>query len=324
MGVRGLRQWLQIRAPPTLSDWKLYEGTKVGIDILPFLYNAKKQNKCIVTAVAILIEFIRSKGIEPIAFFDGKPPSEKKEVVKERAEGRLTIQKEMDVLLKDLEDGPDRLLVEHEIEKLQTRSPTISFGERYLIKKFLYTMGVRYVNSSGEADPLLAFWSQQKVLSAVLSTDMDMIARGVNNLIMPNEDGQWVTYSLSRILTAISLSFIQFRNLCVLMGTDYTSRVRTIPVRTAYQAIQSTTSLQEAWRGLRQKDTDLPALQQAVLLLDSSDLKVEKVLSEKEMTRWLSPLSPLNPEEFNIIKTTYFPSLHTEFLMPPTAVTAAP
>jgi 5'-3' exonuclease len=324
MGVRGLRQWLQIRAPPTPPDWKQFEGTKVGIDILPFLYNAKKQNKCIITAVASLIEFIRSKAMEPIVFFDGKPPSEKKEVVKERAEGRLTIQKEMDVLTKDLVDGPDRLLVEHEIEKLQTRNPTVSYGERSIVKQFLYTVGVRQVNASGESDPLLAYLSATKGISAVLSSDMDMIARGIEHLIMPNEDGMWVEYTLSKILSTIVLSIQQFRNLCVLMGTDYTGRVRTIPVRTAYQAILSTTSLEEAWHGLRQRDTDLPALQQAVRMLEGADLTLERLLSEKEMTRWLAPISPAEPTEFRTIQATYFPSLHTEFLMPPTVVTATP
>jgi hypothetical protein len=70
MGIRGLRQWLQIRSPPVAVNWIQFEGTSIGIDILPFLYNAKKQSQCIITAVATMIDMIRSKKIEPIVFFD--------------------------------------------------------------------------------------------------------------------------------------------------------------------------------------------------------------------------------------------------------------
>ena len=120
MGVRGLKQWLRIQSPPTLPNWTLFKNTRVGIDILPFLYNAKKQDQCIVTAIAKMVEFFRSKEIEPIFFFDGKPPSEKKEVVKERAEERTNVSNQLQILTNELTDGPDKELVEHEMKRLNS------------------------------------------------------------------------------------------------------------------------------------------------------------------------------------------------------------
>jgi flap endonuclease-1 len=307
MGIRGLRQWLQFQSPPTPPKWETFKGTKIGVDILPFLYNAKKQNKCIVTTIAIMVQFLRSKQIEPIMFFDGKPPSEKKEVVKERSDDRSSVRKEMDILTKDLTNGPDDAIVKHEIQRLQATNPTVSYAERDTIKKFLYTMGVRFVNAHGESDPLLAYWSKTGVLSAILSPDMDMIARGVEHLIMVNEDEKWVDYTGSTILSDISLTLPQFQNMCVLMGTDYTNRVRTIPVRTAYNAIQSTATLEEAWTGLRQKVTDLPALQRAVRMLDGADATLDTLLNEREQAKWLAPAPTIEPAEFKVFKETYFP-----------------
>jgi 5'-3' exonuclease len=305
MGIRGLKQWLQIQSPPTTPSWIDFQRTTVGIDILPFLYNAKKKNECIVAQIATIIEFFRSKQMEPIFFFDGKPPVEKKDVVKERTEGRALVTKEIDILTKDLVDGPDKVLVQHEIQKLQATNPTVTYIERDLIKNFLYTVGVRYVNALGEADPLLAFWSKTNVLSAVVSTDMDMLARGIEHLIMPNEDGDWVEYSLSNILKDISLRFSQFQDLCVLMGTDYTKNVRTIPVRTAYSAIRSAFTLKDAWSGLRQKESDLPLLERAKILLEGTNDTITSLLNEKEMNRWLAPGPAVESEAFKLYQTKY-------------------
>jgi 5'-3' exonuclease len=317
MGVRGLKQWLQIQSPPTVPDWIRFQKTKVGIDILPFLYNAKKQDQCIVTAIAKMVEFFRSKQIEPIFFFDGKPPSEKKEVVKERAEARQQLQ----ILTIELIDGPDKELVEHEIQRLQRSSPTVSYAERDLIKKFLYTMGVQFVNASGEADPLLAYLSKIKVLSAVVSTDMDMIPRGVEHLLMPNELGDWVNYTLSTILSNISITLPQFINLCVLMGTDYTKGVRYISSRTAYHAIQRSESFREAWLGLGQKETDLSSLNRAKELLEGTTDTLEILLTDKELTKWKSYKPSIEADEFPTFQSKYFPHLRTEFLQTPIAVT---
>jgi 5'-3' exonuclease len=317
MGVRGLKQWLQIQSTPISPDWILFQKTKVGIDSLPFLYNAKKQDQCIVTAIAKMVEFFRSKQMEPIFFFDGKPPSEKKEVVKERAEARHQLQ----ILTDELTDGPDKELVEHEIKRLQRSSPTVSYAERDLIKKFLYTMGVQFVNASGEADPLLAYLSKTKVLSAVVSTDMDMIPRGVEHLLMPNELGDWVKYTLSTILSDIHLTFPQFINLCILMGTDYTKGIRYISSRTAYYTIKRSGSLQEAWIGLGQKETDLSSLNRAKELLEGTTDTLEVLLTDKELTKWKSSKSSIEPDEFHTFQSKYFPHLRTEFLQTPIAVT---
>lgn len=317
MGVRGLKQWLQIQSPPISPDWILFQKTRVGIDILPFLYNAKKQDQCIVTAIAKMVEFFRSKEIEPIFFFDGKPPSEKKEVVKERAEARQQLQ----ILTIELIDGPDKELVEYEIKRLQQSSPTVSYAERDLIKKFLYTMGVQFVNASGEADPLLAYLSKTKTISAVVSTDMDMIPRGVEHLLMPNELGDWVKYTLSTILSDIRLTVPQFLNLCILMGTDYTKGVRYISSRTAYHAIQRSESLREAWIGLRQNESDLSSLNRAKELLEGTADTLEVLLTDKELIKWKSSKCSIEPDEFLTFQSKYFSELRTEFLQTPIAMT---
>jgi 5'-3' exonuclease len=128
---------------------------------------------------------------------------------------------------------------------------------------------VLFIEAPEESDPLLAYGSIHNFFSAVLSTDMDMLARGVKHLIMMNDSGSWIIYTLDTILLKIGLSFEQFQHMCILMGTDYTATLPLIPARMAYTIVQSTKTLKEAWEDLRQSDIHVPALLRAKELLST-------------------------------------------------------
>ena len=321
MGVRGLKAWLEVNCPATPVNWNQFKNTKIGVDILPFLYHAKAKGECIITMVAKLVNLLRSHGSEPILFFDGKPPSEKTGVVKERATARNTALTELEVLTKELEDGPDRAIVELEIEKLQRKNPNVTYAERDLVKKFLYTIGVRYVNAKGESDPLLAYWTNSKILSAVISPDMDLLPRGIEHLILKNEAGDWVQYTQTDILRSVRLTMHQFQMMCVLLGTDYTTTVRTIPVRTAYSAVKDKSSLAEIWSALRQKESDISFLESALLLLQGTSNTLETLLNANEIIKWNAPNPSIEPEEFLKFKMNHFPlELEFHFLQSPVTI----
>ena len=235
MGIHGLQQWLRWKGGFSPLNWSSYKETTVGIDILPFLYKAKGKKLCLVTYVTELIEFLAEYSITPVVIFDGKPPIEKKDTIKERQECDIHI----------------------------------TFEERDLVKECLTTLKVLYIDAPEESDPLLAYGSIHNLFSAVLSTDMDMLARGVKHLIMMNDSGSWIIYTLDTILLKIGLSFEQFQHMCVLMGTDYTATLPLIPARTAYVIVQSTTTLRDAWEHLRQSNTHIPALVRAKEILST-------------------------------------------------------
>jgi 5'-3' exonuclease len=235
MGIRGLQQWLRWKGGFTPLNWSSYKETTVGIDILPFLYKAKGKKLCLVTYVTELITFLADLSITPVILFDGKPPIEKKDTIKERQDCDIHI----------------------------------TFEERDLVKDCLSTLNVLFIEAPEESDPLLAYGSIHNLFSAVLSTDMDMLARGIKHLIMMNDSGSWIEYTLDTILLKIGLSFEQFQHMCVLMGTDYTATLPLIPARMAYTIVQSTKTLKEAWEDLRQSETHLLALLRAKELLST-------------------------------------------------------
>jgi len=83
--------------------------------------------------------------------------------------------------------------------------------------------GVSYIEAEGEADELCARLVQKKFAYACLSEDMDMFVYGcprvLRYLSLINETV--ILYSLDKILKDLKLSFEEFKEICILSGTDY-------------------------------------------------------------------------------------------------------
>jgi len=99
----------------------------------------------------------------------------------------------------------------------------------------------------------------------------------------------------------------QFQMMCVLLGTDYTTTVRPVPVRTAYSAVKDNSSLADIWSALRQKESDVPFLESALLLLQGTTNTLETLLNANEIIKWNAPNPTIEPEEFLKFKMNHFP-----------------
>jgi len=219
MGIRGLSRFLKQRAPsaytavspsPKIERW--------GIDCSCIMYRARAASLQPATVLAGLIVKLRGLGVEPIVIFDGKPPAVKATTLEERRAHRQTIQKEI--------DGLDPTVDSIQITSLQRQIPTVSAADKDTVKQMLYAAGVLFLNASGEADDLLAALYKKGDITAVLSTDMDMLPRGIGRLILTESaDASTLTcIHLDRILRILSITYDQFVAACVLMGSDYSER----------------------------------------------------------------------------------------------------
>ena len=98
--------------------------------------------------------------------------------------------------------------------------------ERYhieIIKKLITAFGESYIDAEGEADQLCSKLVIKKIAYACLSEDMDLFLYGcprvLRYLSLLNES--MVLYNLSEILKELEISLNDFRQICVLSGTDY-------------------------------------------------------------------------------------------------------
>ncbi len=124
--------------------------------------------------------------------------------------------------------------VEEIIEKKEVSerlSTTIVSNDIYYFKALLDFYGISYVEAYGEADGMLAQLCNEGVIDAVISDDSDLLAFGCNRLIR-NFDvhkDEVLEYRFENILENLDLSYSEFLDMCILMGTDFNERLRKTP-----------------------------------------------------------------------------------------------
>jgi flap endonuclease-1 len=289
MGIRGLQQWIRWVAPTSIQspEWTSLSHTCIGIDILGFLYRAKSRGMYPIVYVAHLIAMCRRLEIEPIIIFDGKPPSEKQSTLEQRTALRAESNIKKTAILQT--SNPDVSMVK-ELQKLELNSTYFTSEERDQVKQFLYSCGVLSLNASGEADNTLAYFSRKGWISAVISSDFDLLPRGVELLIvptsdgLPNENSGWKQYTLSNILQLSDMSYNQFVEMCVLMGSDYTSNMRSIPYKSAYWTVKRPGSMEYTLARYNIRDF-APYNRAKQILMGSTDTE-SSLMNEKQWEKW--------------------------------------
>lgn len=296
MGIRGLTGWIRWAAPAAIRapNWSSYKHKRVGIDILGFLYKAKANNILPTVYIAHLIAKCRQYNILPIPVFDGKPPDEKRETIRLRREERLKNDQKRKQLATDLETATmtngQRETVEKEFDSLAIGSIYVTTAERDEVKRLLYAAGVIFLNANGEADNILAYLARRGELDAVMTNDMDLLARGVSNLLVPDTAGVpgdtkgWTSYDLNTIIGEAGLVYQQFLEMCVLMGCDYTSKVKSLPYKVSYFNIKYKGTLHRTLQSIQVKDTSI--YDKALEILNGRHETVDGLMNETQWLKW--------------------------------------
>jgi len=296
MGIRGLTGWIRWVAAKTLKapNWESYKNKRIGIDILGFIYKAKANEVNPIKYIAQLIAQCRKYNMIPIPIFDGKVPDEKKDTIRLRSETRKRSDKKRQKLMVDIENenmtDEQRQLLLKEVNQLTLSSIYVTTEERDEVKKLLYAAGVLFMNANGEADNVLAYMARKGQLDAVMTNDMDLLARGVNNLLVPKglavigDNNEWVSYNLKSILKEAGITYSQFLEMCILMGSDYTNHKLSLRFIESYNVIKYKGSLIHFLKSMNVKDTSL--YERALNILKGTYDKIEDLLNEKQLIKW--------------------------------------
>ena len=280
MGIHGLASWIHwaARSTVTAPDWKTFEGKTIGIDILGFLYKWKHGKQSAFLHLAHMIAAFRRARIRPVFVFDGRPPAAK------------TTNHARPVAASP-QSGAVRAFCLPSARSAGCASPlAISSAERDQVKQFLYACGVLSLNAAEEADDVLAAFARSGDFAAVISHDFDMLARGVETLLVPkpyalpgDSDG-WSTYTLSAIERAASLTHSQFVIMCVLMGCDYTEGLPDLPYCRAY------------WMAKREGNGALTEAVQQAAVLRLMGMTGVPIMGEKQWEKWYAGEPSPEPE----------------------------
>ena len=96
------------------------------------------------------------------------------------------------------------------------------------IRDFAKLIGVTCIDASTEAELTCADLCKNGAVSAVLSEDSDALAYGADVLLTKFNvsNGSCVRICMSNVLDSLHLTYLQFVDFCILLGTDYNTNIK--------------------------------------------------------------------------------------------------
>ena len=230
MGIKNLNKFLRSQCSTNaINCIHLSElsGKRIAIDASIYMYKFESENALIENMYLMLCIF-RFYNIIPIFVFDGKPPAEKKELLLKRREDKILAEKEYKTLKDTLEnniiiDDEDRQEMINSMDILKKQFIYIKKEKVNAVKDLIKYYGATYYDAPGEADELCAMLVLKKKVWGCLSEDMDMFVYGCPNVMryISLISHTVVCYHMKEILEELGLSQKEFREICILSGTDY-------------------------------------------------------------------------------------------------------
>ncbi len=171
----------------------------------------------------LIITIIRENNIIPLFVFDGKSSTRKEKTLQERREGKITAEKEYNELLSLNKDNPISNRLKHRLSILKRKMIRIDDTIIENAKKIMDAYGAMYYQCEGEADVVIAAFAKKKIIWGCMSDDTDLLVYGCNNVLrclsLLNE--RIILYDTKNIIKNLNLTHVQFKEICVLAGTDY-------------------------------------------------------------------------------------------------------
>ena len=229
MGIKSLNKFIKTRCFDCLSKITLSDLTnrQIAIDASIYMYKFISDDT-LIENMYLMVSLFKKNNITPIFVFDGKPPAEKQEIINERqikkAEAKVQYDKQKQRLL-ETTDESKRYELEMDMLKLKKKFISIKNSQIREVKELLDAMGVSYYTAEGEADNMCAWLTIKQKVYACLSDDMDMFAFGCPRIIRYYNiyKGTMLMYDTKKILKKLKLTQNEFRELCILSGSDYNS-----------------------------------------------------------------------------------------------------
>lgn len=227
MGIRNLNRYLRENCPNSIQQVHLSElsGKRIAVDISIYLYKYEAENALLENMYNMLSIF-RYYNMIPIFIFDGKPPPEKKATLQKRRACREESQEEYNKLKLKLEENTEddmRQDILATLDHLKRQSVYIDKAKIEQTKELIRAYGATYYDAPGEADELCASLVIKKKVWACLSEDMDLFVYGCKRVLRYFSiiSHNVILYSMKCILLDLNMTQKEFKEICVLSGTDY-------------------------------------------------------------------------------------------------------
>jgi flap endonuclease-1 len=226
MGIKYLNRFLQENCKESIKKISLNElsGKKIVVDTSIYMYRYLGEN-ALLENIYLMIGILRKYNIVPLFVFDGKPPKEKEELLKERKKNKKIAEEKYTELQNKLinEEIEQNEKIEEEMNKLKKEFIRLHHTDIENVKLLMQSLGVSYIDAPGEADKLCAKIVNKNLAYACLSEDMDMFVYGCKRVLryLSLLNKTTIIYEMKDILIELDMNFNDFKTICVISGTDY-------------------------------------------------------------------------------------------------------
>ena len=236
MGVRFLNRLIQSKCPSAITriHFEQLRGKKIAVDISIYIYRFIAEG-ALLEKMYLMASIFRHYDINAIFVFDGPPPVQKTEVIEIRKRKKDAAKRqygEMEKLLKKKKaeqriDTNEIVEIEETMTQLKKQFIRIRDNDISNVKDLLVSFGFTIVDAEGEADALCAKLSIKKRVFACMSDDTDMFVYGCPHVLRHISllNHSVVCYNMSTILETLQLTQEEFKMLCIVNGTDYTTQI---------------------------------------------------------------------------------------------------
>jgi flap endonuclease-1 len=231
MGIKHLNHFLKENAGESIQFISIanLSGKKIAVDISIYMYKYASEDT-LIENIYLMLSVFRHYNVIPIFIFDGKPPTEKKELLQKRHQDKKEAEEEFNQLKTKLSnnsgmDETEKQDIINNMDMLKRRFIYISKNVIENVKELIRAYGATYYDAPGEADELCAMLTIKGKVWACLSEDMDMFVYGCPRVIryLSLLNHTVVIYDIKGILDNLGISQKELREICVLSGTDYNS-----------------------------------------------------------------------------------------------------
>ena len=223
MGVRHLNQFLHKHCPRGMQSitFEHLRGKLIVVDISIYMYKFKGIDD-LLNLMKNMLLVLKEFDIQSIFVFDGKPKQNKHhELVKRKQNKEMAWEKYSKLI---------HTAKKEELDSLKQQFTKINIVDVANVKTIMDSFGATYVVAPFEADEVCAKLMLTQKVYACMSDDMDMLVHGCSHVIRHvNFDTKTATlYKLDMILQYLNMTYTDFKQFCIISGTDYHTTNKTL------------------------------------------------------------------------------------------------
>lgn len=292
MTIKGLKKYLQDKYSHIFKSVSMYKfkGCKIAIDVsgLAYAYWSPQQAAVVksshnifedlavnqdpksseivrqietnwLNSIWSLIKKLLLINITPVMVFDGTPPKEKGDVIKQRQSDKKDKKDKIDAYVADLlKLHPLMRTAEHmaKLKEMYTYYNLLSSDQFSLLKLFFNGLGLPVLQAKNEAEELCCTLCREGYVSAVFCEDVDCVAHLAPCWIYAKskkktlvkerneymEDFEFVL--LKDILKVLKFTPETLIDFCIMCGCDYNSNIPNFAVASSFKALSQLNSIE--------------------------------------------------------------------------------